>query len=59
VRPDGTIYELAFENPTGSAARIRAARLDGAPLAVLGESLVVPLVADGGEHHVHIELGPA
>ncbi len=56
--PDGkTIYDIEVRNPSGCAARISKAILDGARAKTDGTRAIVPLLADEREHRVALELG--
>jgi cyclic beta-1,2-glucan synthetase len=48
-------YEIAVENPHGVSRGVAFTELDGQELA--GNGTPIPLVDDGGTHHVHIVLG--
>jgi cyclic beta-1,2-glucan synthetase len=54
---DGTRYELRVRNPSGRAAAVTEATLDGARLPVRGGVGRIPLVRDGGLHRVELVLG--
>ena len=53
-RYQSTAYRIRVENPKGVSRGIAMAELDGQPLH---NSANVPLVDDGGEHHVRVVLG--
>ncbi len=57
-RPDGTVYTIAVTT-SGGAGVVRAATLDGRPLALTDGRVVLPLAHDGGVHAVQVELGGA
>jgi len=57
-RQDGTRYEFTVDNPASCAEAVVEATLDGEALAVAAHDLRVPVVKDGGVHHVRIVLGP-
>jgi cyclic beta-1,2-glucan synthetase len=52
-----TAYEVVVERGRGAARATTAAWLDGAPLAVEGGEVVIPLVDDGAAHRVRVRLG--
>lgn len=56
-RPDGTQYTVTVRCDCG-AGRVRAASLDGAPLAPADGRVVVPLAGDGQPHAVEVTLAP-
>jgi cellobiose phosphorylase len=52
--PDGrTAYDVVVRRGGGAAA----ARVDGAPAAVTGGAVLIPLARDGAEHRVEVTLG--
>jgi cyclic beta-1,2-glucan synthetase len=57
--PDGvTVYAIEVRNPTGGAAQVRSATLDGVPLAIEHGAVRIPL-RGGGRHAVDVLLGDA
>jgi cyclic beta-1,2-glucan synthetase len=55
--PDGkTHYEIAVENPTGSAAAVASATADGSAAQVVEGSARVALTKDGARHQVRVVL---
>ena len=56
-RPDGTSYVLSVGNPSGNAAQVTAASLDGISVPVLEGVLRLPLAHDGARHLVILTLG--
>jgi cyclic beta-1,2-glucan synthetase len=50
-----TRYEVAVSNPSRLCRGIGEAELDGVPV----DSHAIPLVDDGGTHHVRVVLGVA
>jgi cyclic beta-1,2-glucan synthetase len=58
VPGSGTRYEIRFRNPSGTAAEVVAATLDGAALTPFQGGVTVPLARDGGTHRVEVVLGP-
>ncbi len=54
---DGTRYEIVVENPTGCSAVVVAVTVDGQDVAPVDGKGRLPLLRDGGQHHVHITLG--
>jgi N,N'-diacetylchitobiose phosphorylase len=56
-RPDGTSYLVSVQNPTGHAAGVVAATLDGQPLEPGADGVRVPFALDGGQHRVRVVLG--
>jgi cyclic beta-1,2-glucan synthetase len=56
-RPDGTQYRIEVENPTGVAARVGAAWLDGADVAIGAAGLRVALAHDQRLHILRVLLG--
>ncbi len=57
VPGSGESYEFEVRNPSGSAAEVVSASLDGAPAAVHSGELRLPLAGDGQRHRVVVELG--
>jgi len=56
--PDGGgEYRIAFANPSGTAAAIVAATLDGQPIVITAGSARVPIIRDAGIHVVNLTLG--
>jgi cyclic beta-1,2-glucan synthetase len=56
--PDGRAeYRIAIANPSGDAAAVVAATLDGKPVAITGGGARVPVIRDGGIHVVNLTLG--
>jgi cyclic beta-1,2-glucan synthetase len=49
----GTRYEIEVENPDRQCRGVREASLDGTPV----DARAIPLVDDGGTHHVRVVLG--
>ncbi len=56
-RPDGTQYEIEVKNPTHCSAAVVQAELNGAAVAVVEGSALIPLAGDGATHHVTLVLG--
>jgi cyclic beta-1,2-glucan synthetase len=52
-RFEATVYRIAVANPTRVSRGVRQAMVDGQTV----DPADIPLVADGGEHDVRIELG--
>jgi cyclic beta-1,2-glucan synthetase len=48
-------YEIVVENPQGVSRGVASVELDGQTLA--GGAATIPLVDDGGTHHVRVVLG--
>jgi cyclic beta-1,2-glucan synthetase len=58
--PDAeTTYEILVQNPTGNAASVRQASVDGVALLIEGANCRIPLVQDGALHRVTVLLGGA
>jgi cyclic beta-1,2-glucan synthetase len=52
-----TVYEISVANEAGGAAPcVAEAKVDGRALELDGDSVLVPLMAHGGLHHVEITL---
>jgi cyclic beta-1,2-glucan synthetase len=51
----GSRYEIEVENPHGLSRGVVSAELDG--VALVGPGAAIPLVDDGGVHHVRVILG--
>ena len=52
-----TRYTVTVENPTGHAATVTAAELDGKATLVVAGAANIPLLRDGIEHRVRVVLG--
>ena len=52
-----TLLRIRYRNPTGVAAGVRSAALDGAPLPIEDGAALVPLPRDGGIHEIDVLLG--
>ncbi|MEO5618913.1 MAG: glycosyl transferase, partial [Candidatus Eisenbacteria bacterium] len=52
-----TLIRVRYRNPSGCAAAVRSATLDGAPMDVTDGRLVVPLPRDGATHHLEVLMG--
>ena len=58
--PDGRgDYEIVVTNPTGRAAIVTAASMDGAPAAIVAGAARIPVAAEAGRHRVDVVLGAA
>ncbi|HET9234647.1 MAG TPA: glycosyl transferase, partial [Candidatus Eisenbacteria bacterium] len=57
VPGENTEYDIRVENPSGRAARVIAATVDGAVVKLEGTGARIPLHHDGGIHHVNVTLG--
>ncbi|TWI65252.1 cyclic beta-1,2-glucan synthetase [Pseudoduganella lurida] len=55
--PGGGSYDIVVRNPAGSAARVVAVTMDGAPLQPVDCRARIPLTGDGGAHVIDIVLG--
>jgi cellobiose phosphorylase len=50
-------YHILMVNPTGSGGRVIGATLDERPVELRDGAARVPVLRDGGEHRVRLELG--
>ena len=57
VPGEATEYDIHVENPSGRAARVIAAAVDGVPAGLEGTGTRIPLRRDGGQHLVIVTLG--
>ena len=56
VDKDGTVYDVVIRNPQGNQRGVKATSLDGTAVVVDERGAHVPLVRDGREHRVVVEL---
>jgi cyclic beta-1,2-glucan synthetase len=53
----GTSLAIEVRNPTGNAARVIGAVLDGEPVCIVNGAAMVPIPLDGVQHRVVLTLG--
>jgi cyclic beta-1,2-glucan synthetase len=53
---NGTVYNVVIRNPNGNQRGVKTANVDGTPVVVDERGAHVPLVRDGREHRVIVEL---
>jgi cyclic beta-1,2-glucan synthetase len=54
---EGTVYQIAVEQPPREAAEATRAELDGEPLGLEESALRIPVFRDGALHQVKVRLG--